>query len=138
MTVTCCHVQVYQLESVKQQGCQRLQITEKKSKFKSIAHPSSKSDFCYTLWSPYWFSRLICVFKSFVPKNDALGDHVILFEPKHRVNCTRHDFLTRQEKNQPVVITRTGQSRKEFRYIWWSHVTGLSGFRFRGVMIKPS
>ena len=47
-------------------------------------------------------NRLICVFKSFVPKNDALGDHVILFEPKNSVNCTRHDFFTRQEKNQPV------------------------------------
>ena len=50
-------------------------------------------------------NRLICVFKSFVPKNEALGDHVILFEPKHSVNCTRHDFLTRQEKKEPVAHT---------------------------------
>ena len=28
-------------------------------------------------------NRLICVFKSFVPKNDALGDHITLFEPTY-------------------------------------------------------
>ena len=56
-------------------------------------------------------NRLICVFKSFVPKNDALGDHVILFEPKHRVNCTRHDFLTRQEKKEPVAMCFTFSSQ---------------------------
>ncbi len=49
-------------------------------------------------------NRLICVFESFVPKNDNLWDHVRLFEPKNFVNCTRHDFLTRQEKNQPVEL----------------------------------
>ena len=47
-------------------------------------------------------NRLICVFKSFVPKNDALGDHITLFEPKYCDKCTRQDFLTRQEKKEPV------------------------------------
>ena len=56
-------------------------------------------------------NRLICVFKSFVPKNDNLGDHVIFLEPKHGVNCTRHDFLTRQEKKQPVVRQSTALSQ---------------------------
>ena len=37
-------------------------------------------------------NRLICVFKSFVLKNDALGDHITLFEPKYRDKCTRQDF----------------------------------------------
>ena len=50
-------------------------------------------------------NRLICVFKSFVPKNDALGDHITLFEPKYCDKCTRQDFLTRvtrQETKEPV------------------------------------
>ncbi len=35
-------------------------------------------------------------------KNDALGGHITLFEPKYRDKCTRQDFLTRQEKKEPV------------------------------------
>ena len=75
-------------------------------------------------------NRLICVFKSFVPKNDNLGDHVILLEPKNGVNCTRHDFLTRQEKKEPVdlwscdsVFWRGNESDSfQFRIAvnWWS------------------
>jgi len=51
-------------------------------------------------------NRLICVFKRFVPKNDNLGDHVILFEPKNRVNCSCLNFPTRQEKKEPVDVKR--------------------------------
>ena len=51
-------------------------------------------------------NRLICVFKSFVPKNDALGDHSQNSEPKYRDKCTRQDFLTRQEKKEPVELSR--------------------------------
>jgi hypothetical protein len=53
-------------------------------------------------------NRLICVliksFVTFVPKNDALasrGPHKII-EPKYGDKCTRQDFLTRQEKKEPV------------------------------------